>query len=102
MDARLTSLTVLAGLNSTGKSTLLQAIGALRQSYEPNGRTDGLSSSGELVQLGKFGDLLTEGTQVTQSSQDRGKRIELPMVFGGLSMPTSGSLVNSLPLHRTS
>jgi predicted ATPase len=62
VDARLTPLTVLAGLNSTGKSTLLQAIGVLRQSYEPNGRTEGLSLSGELVQLGKFGDLLTEGT----------------------------------------
>jgi len=59
---RLTSLTILAGLNSSGKSTLLQAIGALRQSYDPNGRTDGLSLSGNLVQLGQYRDLLTEGT----------------------------------------
>lgn len=59
---RVATLTVLAGLNSSGKSTFLQAIGALRQSYDTNGRTDGLSLSGSLVQLGQFRDLLTEGT----------------------------------------
>src|SRR5712691_3136985 len=75
VDVRLTSLTVLAGLNSSGKSTLLQAIGALRQSYEPNGRTDGLTLSGELVQLGKFGDLLTEGTS--------GDAVEVTILEGG-------------------
>src|ERR1700690_2602239 len=63
VDVRLAALTVLAGLNSSGKSTLLQAIGALRQSYDSNGRTDGLSLSGQLVQLGKYRDLLTEGTE---------------------------------------
>jgi predicted ATPase len=62
VDIRLSRLSVLAGLNSSGKSTLLQAVGALRQSYEPSGRTEGLSLSGQLVQLGKFGDLLTEGS----------------------------------------
>ena len=62
LDNRLAPLTILAGLNSSGKSTLLQAVASLRQSYEPNGRTDGLSLSGELVQLGKYGDLLTEGS----------------------------------------
>jgi predicted ATPase len=62
VNIRLAPLTLLAGLNSSGKSTLLQAIGILRQSYETNGRTDGLSLSGYLVQLGKYGDLITEGT----------------------------------------
>ena len=63
VPARLAPLTVLAGLNSSGKSTLLQALAVLRQSYDPNGRTDGLYLSGQLVQLGKYGDLLTEGTE---------------------------------------
>ncbi len=63
VDVRLARLTVLAGLNSSGKSTLLQAIGVLRQSYESSGRTDGLSLSGQLVQLGKYSDLLTEGSE---------------------------------------
>lgn len=63
VDVRLGVLTVLGGLNSSGKSTLLQALGVLRQSYDLNGRTDGLSLSGELVQLGKYGDLVTEGSE---------------------------------------
>jgi predicted ATPase len=62
VDARLAPLTVLAGLNSSGKSTLLQAICALRQSYDFNGKTEGPSLSGDLVQLGKYADLLSEGS----------------------------------------
>jgi predicted ATPase len=61
VNVRLAPLTVLGGLNSSGKSSLLQAIGVLRQSYEPDGKTQGLSLSGELVQIGKYSDLLTEG-----------------------------------------
>ena len=63
VDIRLSPLTVLGGLNSSGKSSLLQSIGVLRQSYGRNGLARDLSLSGELVQLGKFGDLLTEGTE---------------------------------------
>lgn len=63
VDVRLAPLTVLAGLNSSGKSTLLQAVGLLRQSYEANGKTNGLCLSGSLVQLGQYGDLLSEGAQ---------------------------------------
>jgi predicted ATPase len=64
IEVRLASLTVLGGLNSSGKSTLLQAIGALRQSQEgASGSISGLSLSGYLVQLGKYRDLLTEGTE---------------------------------------
>jgi predicted ATPase len=62
VDVRLAPLTVLAGLNSSGKSTLLQAICALRQSYDFNGRTEGPSLSGDLVQLGKYADLLSEAS----------------------------------------
>ncbi|MCL4841100.1 MAG: DUF3696 domain-containing protein [Bryobacteraceae bacterium] len=62
VDIRLAPLTVLAGLNSSGKSTFLQAICALLQSYDRNGRTEGPLLSGDLVQLGKFGDLLSEGS----------------------------------------
>ncbi len=61
VDARLAPLTVLAGLNSTGKSTLLQAIGLLKQSYDSNGNTHGVCLSGTLVHLGQFGDILSEG-----------------------------------------
>jgi predicted ATPase len=61
VDVRLAPLTVLAGLNSTGKSTLLQAVGLLRQSYDTNGNTNGLSLSGPLVHLGQYRDVLSEG-----------------------------------------
>ncbi len=61
VDVRLAPLTVLAGLNSTGKSTLLQAVGLLKQSYNANGETSGLSLSGALVHLGQYGDVLSEG-----------------------------------------
>lgn len=60
VNIRLAPLTVLAGLNSSGKSTLLQAICAIRQSYDFNGRTEGPCLSGDLVHLGKYADLLSE------------------------------------------
>jgi predicted ATPase len=63
VNIRLASLSVLGGLNSSGKSTVLQALGALKQSYDANLVTNGLSLSGQFVQLGQFGDLLTEGTE---------------------------------------
>jgi predicted ATPase len=84
VPARLAPLTVLAGLNSSGKSTLLQALGVLRQSYDSNGNTNGLCLSGELVQLGKYGDVLTEGTEsdvVSVTVVEDGK--EYQWVFGG-------------------
>src|SRR6267142_4976607 len=86
VDVRLAALTVLGGLNSSGKSTLLQAIGALRQSYDSNGRTDGFSLSGELLQLGKYSDVLTEGSAgdaVGIAVSEAGVRYR--WVFGGRS-----------------
>lgn len=63
LEIRLAPLTILAGLNSSGKSSLLQAIAALRQSYDANGTTKGLSLGGELVQLGQYRDVLSEGAE---------------------------------------
>src|SRR5580704_2750704 len=60
VDLRLAPLTVLTGLNSSGKSTLLQAVGLLRQSYENRERITTVSLSGFLVQLGQFRDVLSE------------------------------------------
>jgi predicted ATPase len=57
-------LTVLTGLNSTGKSTVIQAMLLLRQSYHdtllPN---VGLSLSGEFVEVGTAKDALFEGAK---------------------------------------
>jgi predicted ATPase len=55
LDVRLARLTLLAGPNSSGKSTLLQAIAVLRQSD-----TLGLRLSGDLLQLGQCRDVLNQ------------------------------------------
>jgi predicted ATPase len=59
VNIRLGLLTVLAGLNSSGKSTLLQAIGAIRQSYDLSGNSNGLSLAVQFVHFGQFRDILS-------------------------------------------
>ncbi len=60
----LSPLTLLAGLNGTGKSTVLQALLLLRQSFQqgllPEGR---LALNGDLVWVGTARDALYEGAQ---------------------------------------
>ncbi|MDY6802670.1 MAG: DUF3696 domain-containing protein [Cyanobacteriota bacterium] len=57
-------LTLLSGLNSTGKSSVLQALLLLRQSYQqgllPN---KGLALNGDLVSIGTAKDALFEGAK---------------------------------------
>ncbi|MBZ6249519.1 DUF3696 domain-containing protein [Streptomyces olivaceus] len=60
-------MTLLTGLNSSGKSSVLQALGMLRQSYDAGGlraggtsEADGFLLNGELVQLGTAQDVLHE------------------------------------------
>lgn len=60
VEVRLEALTILSGLNSSGKSTLLHAIGLIRQSYSLDGVSSGLRLSGELLQLGQYRDALTQ------------------------------------------
>jgi predicted ATPase len=57
-------LTMLTGLNSTGKSTVLQALLLLRQSYQDRIlETVGLTLDGPLVQLGTARDVLYEAAK---------------------------------------
>lgn len=68
LDIPLSQLTVLSGLNGSGKSTVLQAIGLLRQSLKisisnTSQRTEKLSRlhlRGPLVQIGIAGDVLSQ------------------------------------------
>ena len=56
------SLTLLSGLNSTGKSSVLQALLLLRQSYQQELlKKTGLALNGELVNIGTAKDALFEG-----------------------------------------
>jgi predicted ATPase len=63
-DLALAPFTLLTGLNSSGKSTVLQALALLRQSYEAgvldDGDDSGLLLNGELVQLGTGQDVRHE------------------------------------------
>lgn len=57
----LAPLTLLSGLNSTGKSTVLQALLLLRQSFQDGALVKGwLSLNGELVEIGTAKDALNE------------------------------------------
>jgi len=62
LDMPLASLTMLAGLNGSGKSTVLQSLAAIRQSYQL-GQSHGLQLSGPLVSLGQGIDVLSEGAK---------------------------------------
>lgn len=66
LDIPLKRLTVLSGLNGSGKSTVLQSIGLLRQSLEMNGhhgelkKLETLNLRGSMVQLGTAGDVISQ------------------------------------------
>lgn len=60
-------LTLLAGLNSSGKSTIIQALLLLRQSYLENLLPNtGLALNGKLAQLGTAKDVLFEEADVDE------------------------------------
>ncbi|WP_329306226.1 DUF3696 domain-containing protein [Streptomyces sp. NBC_01260] len=78
-DIRLAPVTLLTGLNSSGKSTVLQSLALLRQSYDSgilmstDGDTDihgGLLLDGDLVELGTGQDLLHEDFTTEQPGMD--------------------------------
>ncbi|MGW1881570.1 AAA family ATPase [Streptomyces sp. NPDC001970] len=84
-------VTLLTGLNSSGKSTVLQALVMLRQSYDagmlltgvndPDGR-GGFLLDGELLELGTGQDVLHEDFLPSDSGQEPIIRIELRMTDG--------------------
>jgi predicted ATPase len=72
-------LTLLSGLNSSGKSTLLQSLLLLRQSYKQDLLPkEGLALNGDLVRIGTAKDALFEGAKEDSitfeiTSADHGK-----------------------------
>jgi predicted ATPase len=61
---KLNALTLLSGLNGTGKSSAIQSLLLLRQSYQQNLlRTTGLALNGDLIHIGTAKDALFEGAK---------------------------------------
>jgi len=58
MTLEMSNLNVLSGINSMGKSTLIQALLLLRQSYERGSLNSGLHLNGSIVNIGTGRDLL--------------------------------------------
>ncbi|MBK7003129.1 MAG: DUF3696 domain-containing protein [Rhodoferax sp.] len=73
LDVPLKQLTVLSGLNGSGKSTVLQSIGLLRQSLEISGKygdsfsaeLENLHLRGPMVQLGEARDVISQRASET-------------------------------------
>jgi predicted ATPase len=70
------NLNVLSGINSTGKSTIIQALLLLRQAYEMGTINDGLRLNGDIVNVGTGKDLLCRS-----GSSDI---IGITLAFGGV------------------
>lgn len=65
------SLTLLSGLNGTGKSSVLQSLLLLRQSFQQRLlQTVGLALNGDLIQLGTAKDVFYEGATTDQFGFD--------------------------------
>ncbi|MFF7467742.1 DUF3696 domain-containing protein [Streptomyces sp. NPDC008092] len=75
LELTLGPLTLLTGLNSSGKSSVLQSLGLLRQSFEDTElpRADqGLLLNGELVELGSARDVLHDDFGPADELEDLG------------------------------
>ncbi len=66
----LTNLNVLSGINSMGKSTIIQALLLLRQSYNMGSITQGLHLNGEIVNIGIGSDLLYRDSDIDEIEID--------------------------------
>lgn len=63
MEIEFSNLNVFAGVNSMGKSTLIQALLLLRQAYDADAITKGLHLNGTIVNVGVGFDLLYRNSE---------------------------------------
>jgi predicted ATPase len=77
VEVELSGLTLLSGLNGSGKSTVLQALGVLRQSFDARFLLEGaLALNGDLVELGTGREILFQGFDKPEISISLGERVE--------------------------
>lgn len=76
LELELGALTLLSGLNGSGKSTVLQGFGLLRQSFAARFLLDGwLALNGDLVELGTGRDVLFQKFDVAEIQVELGVRV---------------------------
>lgn len=76
VEIELGALTLLSGLNGSGKSTVLQALGLLRQSFDARFLLEGsLALNSELVELGTGRDVLYQKFDTPEISIELGDRV---------------------------
>lgn len=77
VEIELGALTLLSGLNGSGKSTILQALGLLRQSFDARFLLQGsLALNGELVELGTGRDVLYQNFDAPEVAIELGERVD--------------------------
>lgn len=77
VEVELGTLTLLSGLNGSGKSTILQALGLLRQSFDARFLLDGsLALNGDLVELGTGRDVLYQSFETPEITIELGQRVD--------------------------
>lgn len=97
---RLRPLTLIIGQNNVGKSTLLQAILMMKQTYEDKEASEPLITSGPLIDLGSFQDILFRGRNGVrrtlsvslQMSRADTRRVEPPDALSNLTIPVADRL----------
>ena len=71
------NLNLLAGANGCGKSSLIQSLLLLRQSYEKTGNADTLLTSGNYINLGAANDILYDNADKNEDISGQ-KRLTNP------------------------
>lgn len=70
-DIDIAPLTVLCGVNSSGKSSILKSLLMLKQSYESEYTTQAISFNGKWVDNGFFNDVVYHNETITKDNEDK-------------------------------
>ncbi len=70
-DIEIAPLTVLCGVNSSGKSSILKSLLMLKQSYESEYTTQAISFNGKWVDNGFFNDVVYHDEPITEMNQEK-------------------------------